>query len=62
MATATGTPVLAGRAVVGVPTAAAFPGYPVQQRFASPEWHILRVFGRGRHCDFNEGTERLDEL
>jgi hypothetical protein len=62
MATAARTTVLAGRGAVGVPAVAALPGRPVQQRFASPEWHMLRVFGRGRHCDFYEGSERQDDL
>jgi hypothetical protein len=61
MATATRTTVLAWKGAVGAP-AVAFRGHPVQQRCASPEWHVLRVFGRGRHLNFDEGTERLGEL
>jgi hypothetical protein len=62
MATATRSMVLAGPGAVGAPVAAACPRYPAQRRCASPEWHDLRVFGRGRHLDFDEGTERLDNL
>jgi hypothetical protein len=62
MATATRTTELAGQGALGAPAAAAFPRCPVQQRCASPEWHVLRVFGRGRNSDFDEGNERLDDL
>jgi hypothetical protein len=62
MATAARTMMLAARGAVGAPAATASPAYPVQQRYASPEWHMLRVFGRGRHCDFDEGNERLGDL
>jgi hypothetical protein len=62
MATAARTTVLAGQGAVGAPAAIAPPAYPVPQRYASPEWHMLRVFGRGRHCDFDEGNERLGDL
>ncbi len=58
MVTATRTTVLTGQRAVGVPAATALPGYTVQQRCASPEWHALRVFGSGRHRDFDEGNER----
>jgi hypothetical protein len=62
MATATRTTVLAGPGAVRAPVAASCPRYPAQQRWASPEWHDLRVFGRGRHLGFDEGNERLDDL
>jgi len=41
---------------VPVPTHAA-------QAITPPEWHDLRLFGRGRHpVNFNDGRERVVEL
>jgi hypothetical protein len=35
----------------------------VPERFHDPEWHTLRLFGRGRHpSGFNGGIETLDDL
>jgi hypothetical protein len=47
-----------GDQVVSVPTMDAAP-----ERALSPEWHSLRLFGRGRHMGaFQAGAEMPDEL
>jgi hypothetical protein len=47
-----------GDQVVSVPLMDAAP-----ERALSPEWHSLRLFGRGRHMGaFQAGAEMPDEL
>lgn len=47
-----------GDPVVSVPSIEAAP-----ERALSPEWHSLRLFGRGRHLGvFQAGAEVRDEL
>jgi hypothetical protein len=47
-----------GDQVVSVPPVETLP-----QRCASPEWHSLRLFGRGRHMGaFHAGAEARNEL
>ena len=42
----------------GAPVVEALP-----ERFHDPEWHCLRLFGRGRHpSGFSGGVETLDDL
>jgi hypothetical protein len=47
-----------GEWTVGAPLVEAIP-----ERFHDPEWHSLRLFGRGRHpSGFDGGIETLDDL
>ena len=47
-----------GELTVSVPVAEVAP-----ERYASPDWHSLRLFGGGRHARaFADGVEMGDEL